>query len=132
MNTMKLRLKDKVIVVRGRDKGKKGEIVALLPKLNQVVVEGVNVAKKHTKPSAKVPRGGIVEVTKPIDAAKVMAIDPTTGRPARLGYKIDAQGNKERVFKVPAFKNDTKAAKAKPAAKEVVAKSAEKAKKSEK
>lgn len=107
---MKLQLKDKVIVVRGRDKGKKGEVVALLPKLNQVVVEGVNIAKRHTKPSAKVPRGGIVEVTKPIDAAKVMAIDPASGRPARLGYKLDAKGNKTRVFKVSTFKN----AKAKP------------------
>ncbi len=120
---MKLQLKDKVIVVRGRDKGKKGEVVALLPKLNQVVVEGVNIAKRHTKPSAKVPRGGIVEVTKPIDAAKVMAIDPASGRPARVGYKLDAKGNKTRVFKVSNFKNT----KVKPAAKPTEAKTTPKA-----
>jgi large subunit ribosomal protein L24 len=127
---MKLQLKDKVIVVRGRDKGKQGEIVALLPKLNQVVVEGVNIAKRHTKPSAKVPRGGIVEVTKPIDAAKVMVIDPSSGRPARVGYKLDAKGNKERVFIVSSFKN----VKAKPAPKPAEAKADVKAdaKKSEK
>ncbi len=111
---MKLKLKDKVLVVSGRDKGKKGEVIAVLPKQNQVVIEGVNIAKKHTKPSAKVPRGGIVEVTKPIDASKVMVIDPGTGRPARIGYKLDTKGNKERVFKVPAFKNDKKVT-AKPA-----------------
>lgn len=115
---MKLQLKDKVIVVRGRDKGKKGEVVAVLPKLNQVVVEGVNIAKRHTKPSAKSPRGGIVELTKPIDAAKVMVIDPSSGRPARVGYKLDAKGNKARVFKVSSFKN----IKAKPAAKQAEAK----------
>ena len=120
---MKLHVKDKVLVVSGRDKGKTGEIVAVLPKLNQVVVEGVNIAKKHTKPSAKVPRGGIVEVTKPVDASKVMAIDPSSGRPARIGYKIDAKGNKERVFKVSNFKN-TKAAK--PAAKKTEPKKSEK------
>ncbi len=110
---MKLRIKDKVVVVRGRDKGKKGEVMALLPKENKVVVEGVNIAKRHTKPNAKTPRGGIIEVTKPIDAAKVMVLDPASGRPARIGYKVDAKGNKERVFKVSSFKNT----KAKPAPK---------------
>lgn len=124
MSAMKLQLKDKVMVISGRDKGKKGEIVALLPKQNQIVVEGVNIAKKHTKPSAKVPRGGIVEVTKPIDVSKVMAIDPATGRPARVAYKLDAKGNKERVFKVSPFKNAAK--------KPVESKAESKSKKSEK
>lgn len=105
MAGMKLKLKDKVMVIKGRDKGKKGEVVAVLPKTNQVVVEGVQVVKRHTKPNAKTPRGGIVEVVKPIDAAKVMVLDPSTGRPARIGYKLDAKGNKERVFKVSPFKN---------------------------
>jgi len=102
---MKLHRKDKVIVIAGRDRGKTGEIVAVLPKLNQVVVEGVNVAKKHTKPNAKQPKGGILEVTKPIDAAKVMAVDPSTGRPARIGYKLGKNGSKERIFKVSKFQN---------------------------
>ncbi len=108
MNAMKLRLKDKVMVIRGRDKGKKGEVVAVLPKENKVVVEGINIAKKHTKPSAKTPRGGIVELAKPIDVAKVMILDPTSGKPARIGYKLDAKGNKERIFKVSKFQNKTK------------------------
>lgn len=102
---MKLQLKDKVMVIAGRDKGKTGTVVAVLPKANQVVVEGVGVAKRHTKPSQQNPKGGIVELTKPIDASKVMAIDPSTGRPARIGYKQTAKGKKERVFKVSSFKN---------------------------
>lgn len=102
---MKLKLKDKVMVISGRDKGKKGEIIAVLPQKNQVVVEGVNVVKKHQKPDAKHPKGGIVELTKPIDCAKVKVIDPVSGRPARIGYKISAKDEKERVFKVSKFEN---------------------------
>lgn len=96
---MKLRRDDMVIVITGRDKGKTGKVLAVVPKENKVVVEGVNVVKKHTKPSAKVPKGGILDVTKAIDASKVMAIDPKSGRPARIGYKVTASG-KERIFTV--------------------------------
>lgn len=102
---MKILKKDKVMVITGRDKGKTGEVVAVLPDKNQVVVEGVNVAKRHTKPSQAQPKGGIVEVTKPIDASKVMVIDPSSGKPARIGYKINTKGKKERIFKVSNFKN---------------------------
>lgn len=110
---MKLRLKDKVLVISGRDKGKKGEVVAVLPKKNQVVVENINIAKRHVKPSQNQPKGGIIEVTKPIDAAKVMVLDPASGKPARIGYKIDAKGSKERIFKVSSFTNKKIAAKPK-------------------
>lgn len=102
---MKLRVKDKVLVISGRDKGKKGEIVAVLPKKQQVIVENINTVKRHVKPNQKQPKGGIVEVTKPIATAKVMVIDPVSGKPARIGYKVDTKGNKERVFKVSAFTN---------------------------
>ena len=102
---MKLMRKDKVMVITGRDKGKKGEVVKVLPKTNQVVVEGINVATQHVKPSAKDPKGGIVKVTKPINASKVMIIDPKTGRVARVGYKISGKGKKERIFKVSKFTN---------------------------
>ncbi|HSX02527.1 MAG TPA: 50S ribosomal protein L24 [Candidatus Saccharimonadia bacterium] len=97
---MKLKREDKVIVLIGRDKGKTGTVTAVMPRANQVVVEGVNVAKRHTKPSQKQPRGGILEITKPIDASKVMVLDPQSGKPARIGYTIKADGTKERVFKV--------------------------------
>jgi large subunit ribosomal protein L24 len=102
---MKIVKKDKVMVITGRDKGKKGEVLAVFPDDNLVVVEGINVAKRHTKPSQTNPKGGIIEVTKPIDASKVMIIDPTSGKPARVGYKLNAKGKKERIYKVSKFKN---------------------------
>jgi len=94
---MKLRRDDMVVVISGRDKGKTGKVVAVLPKEYKVVVEGVNVVKKHTKPSQKNPKGGILDVTKAIDASKVMVLDPKTGKPARIGYNVTAKG-KERIF----------------------------------
>jgi large subunit ribosomal protein L24 len=127
---MKLRKEDKVIVIAGRDKGKTGAVTRVLPQTNQVVVEGVNLVKRHTKPSQKQPRGGILEITKPIDVSKVMAIDPHSGKPARIGFQTKADGSKERIYKVSpnhekrakkaesAPKSDKKAkADAKPAAK---------------
>ena len=102
---MKIIKKDKVMVITGRDKGKTGEVLAVMPAKKQVVVEGVNVAKRHTKPSQAQPKGGIIDVTKPIDASKVMVIDPTTNKPARIAYKINQKGKKERIFKVSKFKN---------------------------
>jgi len=99
---MKLRKNDKVIVILGKDKGKTGTILGVLPQENKVVVENINVVKRHTKPSKKLPRGGILDVTKPIDVSKIMVIDPASGKPARIGYEIKADGTKERIFKVSA------------------------------
>lgn len=99
---MKLKRDDKVIVILGKDKGKTGTVMAVLPAENKVLVENINVVKRHTKPSSKVPRGGILDVTKPIDASKVMVLDPASGKPARIGYVIKADGTKERIFKVSA------------------------------
>jgi len=97
---MKLRKEDKVIVITGRDKGKTGKVMAVLPKENKVVVENINVVKRATKPSQKQPRGGILEITKAIDVSKVMVVDPQSGKPARVGYEIKPDGTKERIFKV--------------------------------
>jgi len=99
---MKLRKEDNVIVIAGRDKGKTGKVLSVIPTENKVLVEGINVSKRHTKPSQKLPRGGILDVTKPIDVSKVMVVDPTTGKPARIGYAFKADGTKERIFKVSA------------------------------
>jgi large subunit ribosomal protein L24 len=96
---MKLQRDDKVLVLRGRDKGKTGTVLAVLPATHQVVIENLGVVKRHTKPSQKNPRGGILEIAKPIDASKVMVLDPVTGKPARIGYEIKPDGSKERVFK---------------------------------
>jgi large subunit ribosomal protein L24 len=99
---MKLRKDDKVMVILGRDKGKTGKILGVLPKENKVIVENINVVKRHTKPSKKLPRGGILDITKPIDVSKVMILDPASGKPARIGYEIKPDGTKERIFKVSA------------------------------
>ena len=123
---MKLKREDTVMVMAGRDKGKTGRVLAILPSDNKVLVEGVNIAKRHTKPSDKNPRGGIIELTKPIDVSKVMVLDPDTKLPARIGYKFNADGSKERVFKVGAQRKAAK--KAKPAAKKDEAKKAPAAK----
>jgi len=97
---MKLRKDDKVIVILGKDKGKTGTVLAVLPRENKVLVEKINVVKRHTKPSQKLPRGGILDITKPINVSKVMVLDPASGKPARIGYQIKPDGTKERIFKV--------------------------------
>lgn len=124
---MKLRKNDKVVVITGKDKGKTGTILSVLPKEGKVLVENVNMFKRHTKPSSKNPRGGILDITKPIDVSKIMAVDPVTGNPARIGYAITADGTKERIFKVSA--NHDKHPKKAPKA---VAKKADKPDKSDK
>ena len=112
---MKLKREDNVVVILGRDKGKTGKVTMVIPAENKVVVEGINIVKRHTKPSSKNPRGGILELTKPINASKVMALDPASGLPARIGYSVKPDGTKERVFKVSA--NQKSKPKAKSAAK---------------
>lgn len=89
---------DKVIVIAGRDKGKTGTIQKVIPEENRVVVENVNVRKKHNKPSQKNPDGGIVEIYAPIHASNVMILDPKTKKPTRIGHKI-VKGKKVRVTK---------------------------------
>ena len=89
---------DKVIVIAGRDKGKTGTMQKVIPELNRVVVEGVNVRKKHNKPTQQNPDGGIVEIYAPIDASNVMLVDPKTKQPTRIGHK-EVKGKKVRVAK---------------------------------
>ena len=95
---MDLRKGDKVIVIAGRDKGKSGVIQKVIPETNRVVVEGINVRKKHQKPTQANPEGSIVEVYAPIDASNVMLEDPKTKKPTRIGHKI-VKGKKVRVAK---------------------------------
>ena len=89
---------DKVIVIAGRDKGKTGTIQKVIPEQNKVVVEGINLRKKTTKPSQKNPDGGIVEIYAPIDASNVMLVDPKTKQPTRIGHK-EVKGKKVRYAK---------------------------------
>lgn len=98
---MKIRLKkgDLVQVLSGKYKGKQGKVVATHPADNKVTVEGVNIVKKHQKPNKAHPQGGILEITKPIWVSKVAIVDPTANKPSRIGYKLNNDGSKTRVFK---------------------------------
>lgn len=93
---MKLKKNDKVIVLSGRDKGKTGEVREVFPQISRVLVEGVGVVKRHTKPSSKNPQGGILEIEKPLDASKVALVCPNCKQPSRIGYQINGDV-KERI-----------------------------------
>jgi len=96
----KIRLKkgDTVIVRSGKYKGQTGKVTATHPTENKVTVEGINIVKKHVKPTQFKPQGGIVEITKPIWVSKVAIVEPTTKKASRIGYSVE-NGTKTRVFK---------------------------------
>lgn len=95
---MNIKKGDKVIVIAGNYKGKEGVVQVVHPRLNKVVVENINVRKKHRKPTQKNSEGSIVEIYAPIDASNVMLIDPKTKKPTRVGYK-EVKGKKVRIAK---------------------------------
>ena len=98
MLKLKLKKGDKVVVIAGKDKGKTGEITKVLVKENKVLVSGINMAKRHTKPSQE-NAGGIVSKEMPIHISNVAFVDPKTSKPTRLGVKVDKDGRKVRVAK---------------------------------
>lgn len=85
---MKFKKGDNVIVISGKDKGKKGSIVRVLKDNNKVVVEGINLTKKHQRPRKSGEKGSIITMAMPINASNVMAIDPKTGKRSRVGFKM--------------------------------------------
>lgn len=89
---------DKVMVISGKDKGKTGVILAAFPKQERVLVEGVNIVKKHSKPSQMNPQGGIISQEAPVHVSNVMPIDPKSGNPTRIGFTT-VDGKKVRVAK---------------------------------
>jgi large subunit ribosomal protein L24 len=97
----KIRLKkgDTVVVRTGKYKGKTGKITAVHPAENKVTVEGINIVKKHVKPNNAYPQGGIIDLTKPILVSKVGIMDPTSKKPSRIGFTVDKDGKKTRVYK---------------------------------
>ena len=99
MPKMKIKKGDKVEVLTGKDKGKRGEVLRVYPEKNKFVVEGVAIAKRHVKPNAANQQGGIVEAEAAIDASNVALIDPKTDKPTRVGYLIKEDGTKVRVSK---------------------------------
>jgi len=96
----KLRIKkgDRVVVLTGRDKGKRGDVLKVLPLESRVLVQGVNIVKRHTRPS-QTGGGGIIEKEAPIHVSNVAHIDPASDRPTRVGYTTLEDGRKVRVAK---------------------------------
>lgn len=98
MAHMHVKKGDNVQVISGKDKGKQGVILFASPKQNRVTVEGVNIIKKHAKPSQDNPQGGILDQEAPIHVSNVMPLDPKTNEPTRVSYKIE-DGKKVRIAK---------------------------------
>ncbi len=96
---MNIKKDDKVIVLSGKDKGKQGRVVSADPKNGKVIVEGVNVAKRHLKPRKPGEEGGIIKKETPIYASKVMRVCPKCGKPTREAHKFLKDGTKERICK---------------------------------
>ena len=101
----KVKKNDRVVVLTGRDRGKIGRVLKVIPKEDRVVVEGVNIIKRHTKPSMASPNGGIVQREAAIHVSNVAIADPKTDKPTRVGFKI-VDGAKIRVAKKSGEKID--------------------------
>src|SRR6185295_10421682 len=89
---------DKVIVLTGRDKGRTGEVVEIHPRVERVLVRGVNMVKRHQKQTAQ-QEGGIISKELPIHLSNVALADPKDGKPTRVGFKLQADGKKVRYAK---------------------------------
>jgi large subunit ribosomal protein L24 len=95
---MSIRKNDQVMIRAGKDRGKKGRVLSVLPEKNRVVVEGVNLIKRHTRPNPqKNIKGGIVEREAAIHASNVMIVDPDTNEPTRVGKKVLSDGTRVRI-----------------------------------
>lgn len=98
-NKLHVKKDDTVIVISGKDKGKKGRVIAAYPRQNRVLIEGVNIVKKHARPSQSNPQGGIIEQEAAIHVSNVMHVDPKSGQVTRIGYKVLDNGKKVRIAK---------------------------------
>lgn len=96
---IRLRKGDMVMVRSGKYKGHSGRVLQIHPKTNKVTVEGVNVSKKHQKPTKSDPQGGIIELTKPIWVSKVGLADSSAKKPSKIGYRLGKDGAKIRILK---------------------------------
>lgn len=94
---MKIKRDDTVLVISGNDKGKRGRVLRVVPEQDRVLVEGVRMMKKHTKPTQRDPQGGIVEREAPIHVSNIMVIDPHSDEPTRVGKKRLDDGRNVRV-----------------------------------
>jgi len=95
----KIRKDDTVIVLAGKDKGKEGRVIKVMPKEERVLVQGVNMAKRHTKPDMANPQGGVIAKEASLHISNVAIRDPKTGKATRVGFKTLGDGRKVRVAK---------------------------------
>jgi large subunit ribosomal protein L24 len=96
---LSIKKEDTVVVIAGKEKGKKGRVIAVMPKKQRLLVERVNIIKKHMKPSKKYQQGGIIEKEAPLHISNVMLVCPKCDRPTRFGNLILEDGRKVRVCK---------------------------------
>jgi len=94
---LKIKKGDRVVVLTGKDKGKSGEVIRTLPKEGKVIVDGVNVAKKHQRATKATMQGGIIDKDMPIPISAVAVVSPGDGKPTRVGYRFDDRGVKIRI-----------------------------------
>jgi large subunit ribosomal protein L24 len=99
---MKIRKNDMIMVVAGNDRGKTGKVLKVFPKKSRVIVEGINLRKRHTKPNQRNPQGGILEKESPIHVSNVMILDPKSNEPTRVGSRIilDEKTGKKKIARV--------------------------------
>lgn len=99
---MRILKNDNVMIVAGNDRGKTGKVLKVFPKISKVIVEGVNLRKRHTKPTQKNPQGGIIEKEAPIHVSNVMILDPKTNETTRIGSRIiiDEKTGKKKIARV--------------------------------
>ncbi len=94
---MKIKKGDKVVVLSGKDKGKEGEVSFVFPKDGRVIVDGINISKKHQRPTRETMQGGIIDKEMPISISNIAVISPQDGKPTRVGYRIANDGSKVRI-----------------------------------
>jgi len=99
---MKIRKNDMVMIISGNDRGKTGKVLKVFPKKYRVIVEGINLRKRHTKPNQKNPQGGILEKEASVHASNVMILDPKSNEPTRIGSRIilDEKTGKKKIARV--------------------------------
>ncbi len=96
---MRIRKNDTVRVISGNDKGKEGKVLKVFPEKNRIIIEKINMIKRHTKASKDMPQGGILEQEAPIEASNVLLVCPNTGKPTRIGKQLLSDGSRARVSK---------------------------------
>ncbi|MDE5940613.1 MAG: 50S ribosomal protein L24 [Muribaculaceae bacterium] len=99
MSKLHIKKGDTVYVLAGDDKGQQGRVLSIQAAKNRAIVEGINIVSKSTKPTAKHPQGGIVKMEAPINLSNLALIDPKSGKPTRVGVRVNEKGEKVRYSK---------------------------------